>query len=296
MPLESLSNEQINIHDIALEEENKPKSESLKLLEDLKNSDLYDQELGQWNKSIERGCLNDERYTDTQLVGILAEALFNRSEAENLYNSLKKTPLFDKTTGEWHDSMNSDQQLEGDMWDKFNWFLSMLIEEKFDHTKTFEKYSEYNTHPKDGMIDYYSFSKLLEILLESKLGICSPSDELEKMKINRLLDTKQDYFREDTSTSDIYDICSKDQLLGVLVLAQFDRVKAQSKYLSLKKSPLYDPESKKWHYKYIMSENKIVNSIITEDQLLGILCEHEFEEPTSDIQSSTPSIPETRKY
>lgn len=81
--------------------------------ERLKEISLYDEEKKQWNETMNRNqvLMNSNRSTDAQLFGVLAESLFDKESARELYENLKKTSLYDKKRKQWNAAMNKDQEL-----------------------------------------------------------------------------------------------------------------------------------------------------------------------------------------
>ena len=83
-------------------------------LEKLKETPLYDKEKEQWNWYMyeSQELKNSDRYSDSQLLGVLAEAVTgNLGEAKNMFKKLKETSLYDKEKEQWNRSMYKNQEL-----------------------------------------------------------------------------------------------------------------------------------------------------------------------------------------
>jgi hypothetical protein len=88
--------------------------EAQQLLKSLKNTPLYDKERKQWNwyMNKEQQLPDSSRSSSDQLLGVIAEAVIgNISQAQQLLESLKNTPLYDKERKQWNECMNKEQRL-----------------------------------------------------------------------------------------------------------------------------------------------------------------------------------------
>jgi len=85
------------------------------IYQSLKNTPLWDKEKKEWNGYMdEKENLKDsDRYSDGQLLGVLAEAVTgNLEEAKEIYQSLKNTPLWDKEKKQWNWWMDKEGELK----------------------------------------------------------------------------------------------------------------------------------------------------------------------------------------
>jgi len=92
----------------------------------LKETPLYDKENEQWNCYMNKNQKprNLSRYSHSQLLGVLAEAVTgNREGAKNILKKLKETPLYDKEKEQWNWWMNENQRL----WDFRRYSHSQLL-------------------------------------------------------------------------------------------------------------------------------------------------------------------------
>lgn len=292
MPLESLNDNQINIHDLTLEQEKQPISEWQKQYEDLKETPLYDPENGEWNCSMDERGVTETRLACSQLVGTLIESFSDKTKAEKIYKRLQKTNLYIGSNC-WHKSIGTDRKTRDEESTYFNLYFSLLVENQFDPTKAKEKYLQ-RKNSDQTINDFSVLPQLTNLLLESKLNLLSPSEGYAELLKSDLYENETGYFYEDKINDDT--VRSTEQLMGVLVLAQFDKPKAIEKYMLLKKSPIYDSENQQWFWIYDERQNMVVKDIYSTEQLLGILCEHELEEQKPDLESLTPALPEQRSY
>jgi len=75
------------------------------IYQSLKNTPLWDKETQQWNGYMNREgkLMVSDRYSRDQLLGVLAEAVVGDfEEAKKIYQSLKKTPLWDEERQQWN--------------------------------------------------------------------------------------------------------------------------------------------------------------------------------------------------
>lgn len=308
MPLESLSNEQINIHDLTIEEEKNPMPEWQKHYEELKKTQLYDSEKEQWKYDMRLG--NTSRWTNAQLTGVLIEFQLNKSSALELYETLKETEFYDKEKQQWNWYLHGDQTLGSSERGASAQLLDVLVESQFDKPSAIERYEtlketelydkekkqwKYKMNKNQILIDHnlYADAQLLDILIEDQINKSSAQVLYKKLKKTQLYDKK---IKQWNWYLGIKSRCACSQLLGVLVESKFDKSSAQELYLELKKTELYDEKKQQWNMNISQDQNLMNRDRISFDQLLGILCEKEFEEDEVNLNYTTPPLPESRQY
>lgn len=271
MPLESLNNEQINIHDLTLEQEKKPITLREKL-EGIKNAGFFADEKDQWIDSLESE--SPKRIYHNNLLEINIESYFDAS-AKDKFDKVRK-PEWDNA----HDML-----------------LYFLTEFRFHPDVAKKGYLEYKKIKYQDLNDsrdgwransgpfYDVYVQLLGIICEEKINhnLASKKLNLLKKNISRHYDPKKNE----------WGVTTDDRLMAVLCEALFDKEKAKDQFKKLRATSndgywaeeiFVEPYDKK----YFLHKTK--------DQLLGILCEQELGEPESDIASQTPPLPEGRKY
>jgi hypothetical protein len=104
----------------------------------LKKTALWDQETNQWNwyMTKEQAPVNSNRYSDTQLLGIMAEHLFDPASAQEQYNALKKTELWDPETNQWNWGMTKEQRIANSNRPSFAQLLGIMAEHLFEKKGT----------------------------------------------------------------------------------------------------------------------------------------------------------------
>jgi len=105
--------------------------EAKEIYQSLKNTPLWDKEKKQWNWGMdEKGNLKDSnRYSENQLLGVLAEAVAgNLEEAKEIYQSLKNTPLWDKEKKQWNSYIDSEGRLKSSFRYSEDQLLGVLAE------------------------------------------------------------------------------------------------------------------------------------------------------------------------
>lgn len=154
----------------------------------LKNSQHYDPELEQWNHVVEmhkKGVFSvkKDRHSDDQLLGVLAEGIFDKEKAREHYEALKQTPLYDKQSGLWLSVMTKNQEKAswGNSLFSQNQLLAILVDEVFDKKRARRRYEELkqtafyqddtwirSTNP-SGPVAPFSHDQLLGIFIEATL-------------------------------------------------------------------------------------------------------------------------------
>ena len=115
----------------------------------LKTTPLYDSALRQWNcfMSQEQELFDRRRFVDTQLIGVLAEALFDPESARGLYETLKVTPLYDHGRGQWNRHCTEEQILQDSCRYADAQLLGVLVEAQFDPEAARKRYEELKATP-----------------------------------------------------------------------------------------------------------------------------------------------------
>jgi len=269
------------------------------IYQSLKKTSLCDEEKKQWNWVMnEEGKLEDSRrLSRVQLLGVLAEAVTgNLEEAKKIYQSLKKTPLWDKRKKQWNVCMNKEGELEDSdrtSWDQLLGVLAEAVTGNLDEAK--EIYQSLKETPlwdkrkkqwnvcmnKEGELEdsyRYSSNQLLGVLAEAVTGNLDEAKEIyQSLKKTSLWDEgkKQwnEYMNEEGKLEDS-SRCSEDQLLSVLAEAVTGNLdEAKEIYQSLKKTSLWDEGKKQWN-EYMNKEGELENSYrYSSNQLLGVLAE-----------------------
>ena len=210
------------------------------LYAELKTTPLYDPARGQWNlgMSEEQRLISNTRYASYQLLGVLAEAQFDREAARVLHEELKTTPLYDSKRGQWNYLMSEEQIVRNTQRDADVQLLGVVAEAQCNREGAWALYERLKETP------------LYDPARRQWNGAMSG--------VQRLKDTERDSYA---------------QLLGVLAEAQFDPEGARARYEELKATPLYDPSAGWWNG--CMSEGQVLQSThwVAAIQLLGVLVE-----------------------
>ncbi len=253
--------------------------QTLESYENLKDSALYDKENKQWNKwmktaddSLKKEVVDTDRYSSTQLLGILTEALVgNKEKAQKRLEKLQNSPLYNSIKKEWVAMMDDKKEVKG--------------------------------------YYYYSESQLLEIIVNAILGNRSGAkkklEELKESLFYNETDKKWNYshYTAGMSQNVKSEIYSHNQLLGVLAEAVTGNLnEAQKKLEELKNSPLYNKEKGLWREFANEKENGINSSYYSYDQLWGILTEfivgdkQEAQKKLEELKNSSLYDKENRKW
>ena len=169
---------------------------------------------------------------------MLAEAQFDATRAQVLYEKLKGTPLYDPERRQWNDSMTERQLLGAALRRAGPQLLGVLVEAQFN--------------PEHARVLY------------------------EELKATPLYDPAQRQWNGFMRQEQVLGFSSRmsdAQLLGVLTEAVSNPQAAQALYEELQASPLYDPERRQWNA--AMSAAQVLQNPDREAdvQLLGVLVE-----------------------
>lgn len=310
MPLESLSNDQINIHDLTLEQEKDPRPESQQAYELLKTTPFYEDEM--WRNSELSYTAND------QLLSILIEVRFDNPSALLHFNRLKSTPIYNRDNSMWSDELKFDKSLGDSRISSNNQFYGLLAEAFFDYDVAKQHFKQLKESP---LFD--SEKDIWEVCLTRKLEpfpfpMAPPNrlsasqelsrilaeyhfdDQLASFHYDNLRQTKLYNKDKDLWAVDIehaYAFLIEEQFLGILVEAMRDKATAKHKFEELKKTDMYN-DHQDFVNRILVSESIFEPRLkFLSPYLLEILCIQEFEEKSeSNLQSSIPQLPETRSY
>jgi hypothetical protein len=175
--------------------------------ESLKSSPLYDKQHEQWKfcryeyagtPGIHGACI-----LGNELLGILFEGIFDKQKAEEKYELLKQTRLYDKENKMWYYAA----------WDK----------EGLDQT-------------------IFSNENLLGVVVEGMFDKKNAKKLFEDLKKTQLYDSQRNLWRGSEATEETSYFSSYNQLLGILAEGTFDKAKAERKYTDLKQTRLYNNE------------------------------------------------------
>ncbi len=205
-------------------------------------STFWDKDKEEWNEYIDKegGFISSDRFSQTQLLGVITEALVGDSKkAEEQLEKLKQTPLWDKEKEEWNEYIDEDHE-----------FVSS---------------------------SRFSQTQLLGVITEALVGDSKKAKEqLEKLKQTPLWDKEKEEWNEYVDKEGGFissDRFSQAQLLGVIAEAVAGNPKKAKEQLEkLKQTPLWDETKEKWN-EYI-DEDGIENPDFYSDaQLSGIIAE-----------------------
>lgn len=307
MPLESLSDEQINIHDLTLEQEKKPLSEAETIYDNLKTTKRYISSENVWSEGDQDWVFN----VKTQLLDLLVRSRLDEEKILDQYRlfceKCKDTPGLLRFVIK--KPMFEDQCLDlilnyiidaGKAKTEYNQKIGQLRPLYFN-----EKYQRWTSQPtkENSIPDYCVKDQLYFSLVQSFYEPENAVESLEKLKNNSTMyDEEKELFYKSREFADEYS--SENELINVLVTAKSNSKKARQRYEKLKELPFYDKKEKIWYQGYygrvisdkVNKNNTIIRHIQTSSQLLGILCEQEFEESELSLESSTPPLPEIRSY
>jgi len=227
----------------------------------LKQSVLFDPVNNQWNhRKDNEGGLDTTRYSYAQLMGVLAEIIFDKYNAKMQYKELKQTKLYDKKNNQWLSDMSEFQFRTGSRIVSFSQLLDVIIESEYDKKKAKEKYKKlkksklYNktndqwywyTQEDQDTVEksYTSFDQLTSILTEVMLDKEEAEKQYKKLKQTEFYNKEKKFWVVYINTDDNEidsDCYALSQLMNVLVLTKINPKEAQKQYDYLKNTELFD--------------------------------------------------------
>jgi hypothetical protein len=142
---------------------------------------LYDEQDGLWNHFMDAAkYVVESRTSKSQLLGLLAEELFDPGKARAKYEELKQTPLYDNKLEQWNQSMYKNTDNIDPTCYSSDQLIGILIEGQYiDKEKAKRRYNVLKESPLYdkklgwckwiGSSEYPSESQLLGILVEAML-------------------------------------------------------------------------------------------------------------------------------
>jgi len=269
------------------------------IYQSLKETSLWDEGKKQWNGSMDKEgkWINSDRYSEDQLVGVLAETVAgNLEEAKGIYQSLKETSLWDEEKKQWNSYMDEKGKLIDSDRDSGIQLLGVLAEavagnleeakgiyQSLKETPLWDKEKKQwnGSMDKGGKwinSNRLSMAQLLGVLAEAVAGNLEEAKEIyQSLKETSLWDEEKKQWNGSMDkggkliNSDRY---SKDQLLGVLAEAVAGNLEeAKEIYQSLLKTSLWDEEKKQWNGSMDKGGELKSSSCHSDNQLLGVLAE-----------------------
>jgi len=328
MPLDRFFGGNPNIKEIVLSPEKEPVLESQKMYERLKSTLLYNKEYGVWEWFIVENqtmvlAPGRQCQTDSQLMGVLVEAIFDKKLAKEQYEKLKSRDFFDDERGRWNVAFNPPDGFVNEGPISIAQLLDVLVESIFNkNEKEVKKMYEECKHTFFIKGDIYWYpvprtrertvhfasEQLLSVLTESLFDRASAEKRYKELKKTSLYDTitgqwnvkPEEYASESYTSKEPFDHrYSYDQLLGILVENLFNPKLASKKYNQLRDTLLYDKERKQWNYIMSGNQQRIINyDRISSVQLLDILVHHELFEKREqkELERVVPVTPKIKKF
>jgi hypothetical protein len=332
MVLENLDRLDVSVDTLGLTIEGNSRRTAKEKYETLKKSRLYDSNTKLWLSHVLEGDdVEEVAESEAQLFGVWLEDIFyGRSKAGNLYTHLTNSNLY-KSESFWKDSIsiNGSERQEFGLTVPSR-LLSLLVEERIFLDSVRSRFSDFrNSGAFDEDTGFWSrsgnyarvdmhrvfrpgdtqdtASQLYNILAEVYI-IKDPDLATE---VFDWLKNETDLYKSDkfphwvnakSKSGPSLDprIFTCNQLLGILVEAQFDKEKAKREYERLKNTPLYNRDTKLWEesmgvaIKDPIFEGKDI--IRSTDQLLALLVEETLGIEDKVLGGDSVELPLERNY
>ena len=221
-----------------------------------------------------------------------------RYRPREIYEALKRTPLFDAERGQWNEWMPETQVVAATATRRnaHDQLAGVLVEAQcslgsarglYEQVKATPLYDaargRWNGAMSEGQYlestTRGASAQLLGILVEAQFNGEGARVLYEQLKMTSLYEPERAQWNSFMSELETLGKSrgAHAQLLGVLVEAQFDPERAQVLYERLKATPLYDAGRKQW--KQRMSKEGVLQVTYRHAaaQLLGVLAEAEFD-------------------
>ena len=214
-----------------------------------------------------------------------------------LYEALKRTPLFDAERGQWNKAMNEAQILQRTSRHAGTQLLGVLVEAQFNPDGArglFEtlrmsalydpERRQWNDLMSEGQkllaTSRQADVQLLGVLVEGQFNPEGVRPLYEQLKATSLYDLERGQWNKSMfKEQDLGDThrCADVQLLGALVEAQFNPAGARLLYEQLKAALLFDPVRERWNWDMSMAQQLGEDASVYADvQLLGVLAAAQF--------------------
>ncbi|RME58103.1 MAG: hypothetical protein D6780_07330, partial [Candidatus Dadabacteria bacterium] len=276
-------------------------------------SPLYDKINRQWNWSMrnDQELKDSNSYATAQLLGALVLAQFDKEAAEEVYERLKETPLYDKERGQWNWRITESRELKWSDRLAFAQLLGVLVLAQFDKEAAKKAYRKLQmsclydikrgqwkwSMREDQMLKdstRYAGDQLLGVLVLAQFDKEAAKTAYEKLKETRLYDEERGQWNTKIDEDQVPTDLSRhagDQLLGVLVLAQFDKEAARTAYEKLKLTPLYDEKRRVWNEFMTEGQTSASSERRATDQLLAVLVEFTLQEKEEVVGFANDELP-----
>jgi len=319
MPLDSFytdGDEGLNIETLVLDQPERPTYASEESYRKLKQGPFYDEKSELWNASVSPSQKVTDKADDlyNELLQVVLEVQYDKGEALHYYQLLQ----------EMNQSYNrGDNDRQWVLSPRVNMratklqLMDVLIQTFLFGKKAGRKAYQYLQHspffdsnchkwvcyvhsstqqPRD-IGTYVVETQLWGMLAESQWNSMSVKRSYNALKEDGLYDTENNQWLchkiSDASLGNNRTSCN--QLLSILVEASFNRTDALWRYQSLKRSLFYDPKHNQW-ISNVTPMQEIGNECrFTSAQLLGVMCEHAFEEK-DDFRVQRPPLPQIRIF
>ena len=312
MPLETLrSKTPPNIRRISVENESRIETPAQKLAELKKNSEIYDKKEGQWKEAADSDVPNYyNRKSVEQLIGAWAEIVGGKRNMVEKFEGLKDSKFYED--GKWRKAMDLNGKYdpeEGDYNEINRYLMAALLEALVNPEKGQKKLENlkwkyfneenvlwFDSMPKSELeIDpiIAAEDQMIAILIGAQLNRNAAKKQWAALKKTELYKEEDDVWlgaMDLTGNSEGYFPFATNQLLAVIVEAQFNPEKAKEKVYELKNSSFYNENKKIWKASLDQTSE---NFLSTQEQLFGILAEYYCEK---EIPDQIPPQPKNRQF
>ncbi|RME58102.1 MAG: hypothetical protein D6780_07325 [Candidatus Dadabacteria bacterium] len=293
--------------------EQRRKDDPVRLYRRLVASPLYDKRRGQWNWEMNKDqeIQDFRRYSAAQLLGVLVLAQFDKQAAKEAFERLKKTPLYRRRGKLWYRRISQDQERLDSEHYAFDQLAAVLVLTEVDRKAAKRGYERLKKTPlydekimlwgnymskaqKILSSAHYATAQLLGVLVLTQFDKEAARTAYERLKETPLYDKERGQWNwcidehQHLHDSNRY---ASAQLLGILVLAQFDKEAAKKAYKKLKETPLYDEEIKLWNTLITIHQICPRSYFCAEAQLLAVLVEFTLQEKEEVVGFANDELP-----
>jgi len=276
MPLEVPSDGDLAIHSLLCDPQDNIERPSAFLYRAVVSS-FYNREKSVWKEGIKKNGEEIENtegiITETQLYGVLADALFHRERAEAIFNLLKSGPHFQRALNLWNWSVDEgDGSMTGKEFSSSTQLIGVLCEARFDSAGARRRHEELKGMPfydmdKKQWMGFVGLNRRGVLVVEDDkcycdaqlLGVCAellfnPQEAKESFErcsnLRESAGERRWQFATHTdgtiSGADDRECTADNQLLGVHCEGLIDYASGRRVFLQLKDGSLHDVVRKQW--------------------------------------------------
>jgi len=327
MLLERQFGEIINVKNLTIEAPEGAGFDMRREFEALKSSTFYDGRRKRWRWGLDNAQNpdRDRAYrASPELLALFINGQFQNEGIAEEYATLKRTPIHNAEKKMWYpQNPRMGVSMENHFYTQ-DQLLDILVELRLDRNLGHNKYEALMNNSNFRWQGYWyhqvldrgffgiaqpdghtSHDQLIGIFVESFFDKEKAQERYDQLKGSDFHVRRGQYsfwclYLEDTQRPDnVPVISSNNELMSILVHAQFDREQARVEYEALKKTKLFDHAKRQWIENVAIEDSTMKMRNLNRTsyvQLLDILVRNAIRQPNPQFETQTPSLPEARNF